>query len=112
MTAQDIRNLRKCTYQLVEAEERGVLIRNLISKDIGFREEEEFRIKEDKKSKGGRNFDKEKLTIKLAMREKLKDNFKFEGSLRRQRTKLVRKIEDILGQKSKRMVIILRNVSA
>ena len=45
MTAKDIRNLRRVTYQLVEAEERSTHIRNLISKNVGFREEEEFRLK-------------------------------------------------------------------
>ena len=46
MTAKDIRNLRKVAYQLVEAEECTTHIRNLISNNVGSREEEEFRLKE------------------------------------------------------------------
>ena len=57
MAALDIKNLKKLTYQLVEAEERGILIKNLISQNVGFREEEEFRRKEEKKFKGGKGFD-------------------------------------------------------
>ena len=60
MTAQDIKNLRKVTHQLVEAEERSIHIRNLISQNVGFREEEEFRKKEAGKLKGGRGFDVKK----------------------------------------------------
>ena len=73
---KDMKTLRKLTYQLVESEERGHLIRKLLDKGVGFREEEEFLKKERSKVKGGRVFDEKKLTIKLAMGEKMKDNYK------------------------------------
>ena len=40
--AKDMKTLRKLTYQLVEAEERGVHIRNLLANGVHLREEEEF----------------------------------------------------------------------
>ena len=46
--AQDMKTLRKLSYQLVEAEERGHLIKNLLAHGVGFREEEEFLRKERK----------------------------------------------------------------
>ena len=110
MAAQDIKNLKKVTYQLVEAEERGILIRNLISQNVGFREEEEFRIKEGRKFKGGREFDSKKATIKLAMKEKQRDNIKIEGKLRRLRTKAIKKIEDNVGRNTQRLRRILEGV--
>ena len=45
-TALDIKTLRKLSIQLVEAEERGRHIRNLLANGVGFREEEEFLRKE------------------------------------------------------------------
>ena len=54
MTALDLRNLRKTTIQLVESEERGRLIRNLLTNKVGFREEEEFYRKEKAKLKRAR----------------------------------------------------------
>ena len=110
MTAKDIRNLRRISYQLVEAEERSILIRNLISKKVGFREEEEFRRKEEEKCKGGKSFDRRKVTVMVAMREKQKDNFKFEGKLRRLRNKTVRYIEDRVGQNTQKMRRIMDNI--
>ena len=84
----DRKTLKKITYQLVESEERSKHIKNLLSRNIGFREEEEFYSKEQRKLKGGRGFDKKKVTVKLAMKEKLQDNYKFEGKLRRHKNKL------------------------
>ena len=75
MTAQDRRTLRNLTYQLVEAEERGFHLRNLLKLGVGLRDEEEFLRKERSKLKGGRVFDMKKETVMLAMREKLRDNF-------------------------------------
>ena len=42
---------------------------------MGFRKEEELQEKEQKKLKGGGKFDKEKKMVKVAMGEKVKDNF-------------------------------------
>ena len=110
MTATDIRNLRRVSYQLVEAEERNTLIRNLISHQVGFREEEEFRRKEGNKLKGGRGFDKKKATVMMAMREKQKDNFKYEGKLRRLRNKTIRTIEDRLGRNTSGLRRIMTSI--
>ena len=96
-----MKTLRKLYYQLVEAEERGHLIRKLLANGIGFREEEEFMRKEREKLKGGKLFDERKLTVKLAMGEKLKDNYKHENKLRRQKSKLTRRIVCEVGQDSK-----------
>ena len=67
-----MKTLRKLSYQLVEAEERGHLIRKLLANGVGFREEEEFLRKEREKLKGGKLFDERKLFVKLAMGEKLR----------------------------------------
>ena len=98
--AKDMKTLRKISYQLVESEERGHLIRKLLAKGVGFREEEEFLKKERGKTKGGRQFDDKKMTVKLAMGEKLKDNYKFEDKLRRQKSKLTKRIVGMVGQES------------
>ena len=98
--AQDKKTLRKLTYQLIEAEERGHLIRDLLANGVGFREEEEFLRKERAKLKGGKTFDDRKLTVKLAMGEKQKDNYKLIDKLRRQKSKLTKKLVGILGQDS------------
>ena len=66
----DIRSPKKVTYPLVEAEEYSVHLRNLISRGVGFREEEDFLEKERRKTKGGRGIVKKKETVILAMREK------------------------------------------
>ena len=89
MTALDLRNLRKTTIQLVQTEERGRLIRNLLTHKVGFREEEEFYSKEKAKLKGGKIFDVKKGTVLLAMREKLNDNYKLEFKLGKLKHKLV-----------------------
>ena len=95
-----MKTLRKLTYQLVESEERGHLIRKLLDKGVGFREEEEFLKKERSKVKGGRVFDEKKLTIKLAMGEKMKDNYKLLDKLRRQKAKLTKRVVSMVGQES------------
>ena len=104
MTAQDRRELRKITYQVVEAEERGVLIRNLLSKGVGFREEEEFWKKEKLKLKGGKEFDKKKGIVNLAMKEKLQDNYKHLVKLKKLRTKLAGRIENKVGMTTMRKI--------
>ena len=101
MAALDLRKLRRTTYQVIETEERGYHLRRLLSKKIGFREEEEFLKRERGKLKGGgKNFDVQKVTIKVAMGEKLKDNYKFEGKLKKQKSKIMGKIADEMGEKS------------
>ena len=111
MTAKDIKTHRKVTYQLVEAEERSCLIRNLLAKGVGFREEEEFLKKERDKFKGGGIFDKKKETVKLAMGEKLNDNYKLIRKLGRQKTKLEKTIGKAVGRDSDTMKEILRKVA-
>ena len=44
------------------------------------------------------------------MKEKLRDNFKLEGNLRRLRTKFPRIIEDLVGKNTKKMRNIRTNV--
>ena len=67
--------LRKISIRLVEAEERSQHIRKLVSKGLGFKEEEEFMNREKSKLKGGKVFDEKRKIIKLAMDEKWSDNF-------------------------------------
>ena len=111
MAASDLRKLRKTTYQIVETEERGYHLRSLLSKKIGFREEEEFLKKEREKLKGGgKGFDVKKLTIKVAMGEKLKDNYKFEGKLRKQKSKILGRIATEMGEKSMKYKKILKDL--
>ena len=110
MTAQDVRSLRKMTYQQVQSEERSSHIRNLLAKGVGFREEEEFHRKEGEKLKGGREFDQRKKIVKLAMQEKLRDNYKFLGRLLRQKAKVTSKIGRAWGNNSNAFRTLKRNI--
>ena len=72
MTALDIRTLKKVTIRLAETEEMSKVLRSLVAKRIGFKEEEDFLAKEKSKLKGSKSFDDERRLIKLTMGEKLK----------------------------------------
>ena len=87
--------LKSLTYSWLE---RGGHNRNLLNQGVGFREEEEFLKKERGKLKGGRAFDVKKETVRLAMKEKLKDDYKYLRHLRRLRTRIIRRMEATLGQ--------------
>ena len=65
MTALDIRTLKKVTIRLAETEEMSKVLRSLVAKRIGFKEEEDFLAKEKSKLKGGRSFDDKRRLIKL-----------------------------------------------
>ena len=110
MTAQDLRMLRKISIRLVEAEERSQHIRKLVSKGLGFKEEEEFMNREKSKLKGGKVFDEKRKIIKLAMDEKWSDNFKLIYKLKKQRNRLRTRICGAYETKSRVLEGILKKI--
>ena len=111
MTALDIRTLKKVTIRLAETEEMSKVLRSLVAKRIGFKEEEDFLAKEKSKLKGGKSFDDKRRLIKLAMGEKLKDNLKLEIKLKGQRNRLKSKISGAFEVKSRPYRGIMRNIN-
>ena len=74
-TAKEEKAFRRLSRGLMEAEERSQMIRSLLAKEVGFREEEEFIRREESKLKGGGDYSKMRMEIlSLAMGKKLKDN--------------------------------------
>ena len=111
MTALDIRTLKKVTIRLAETEEMSKVLRSLVAKRIGFKEEEDFLAKEKSKLKGSKSFDDERRLIKLTMGEKLKDNLKLEIKLKGQRNRLKSKISGAFEVKSRPYRGIMRNIN-
>ena len=60
MTDSDRRAYRTISKRLVRVEERGVLLRNLLARGIGLKDEEDFISRVGKKFKSGRKFGKKK----------------------------------------------------
>ena len=102
--------LRKISIRLVEAEERSQHIRKLVSKGLGFKEEEEFMNREKSKLKGGKVFDEKRKIIKLAMDEKWSDNFKLIYKLKKQRNRLRTRICGAYETKSRVLEGILKKI--
>ena len=94
MVAREIRAFRTLSSRLVKAEERSILIGNLIAQGVGFKEEEDFIIHEESKLKGTQKFKKRREILMLTMKEKLRDNRISEGKIRKLRNRELRKIED------------------
>ena len=111
MTARDVRALRKLTIKLTEAEARSEHIRKMIRKKIGFREEEEFLAKEERKLRGTKiNFKKKEKIVSLVMQEKLRDNEKLGENLKKERNRIRKEIEVSLGPKSEASKTIFRQM--
>ena len=98
MTAKDIRMLKKYDHQIAICDERSYHLRSLMSRNIGFREEEEFSRKVEKKFKGGGAHWKRDEVVKLCMKAKFKDNIKDRERVKWRRSALVRKIETEFGK--------------
>ena len=60
--------------------------------------------------KGGRDFKGGQEIIRLAMKGKLKDNYKLEGKLKRLKSKLVRRIGKSVGPTSRTKRTILQKI--
>ena len=60
MTALDERTFRNFSTKTTMIEERGRLISSLVDKDLGFREEEEFVLREGSKFRGVGNLKRAK----------------------------------------------------
>ena len=93
---------KKLASRLVECEERTRMLRKMIVKGVGFKEEEEFIFHEMSKLKGqNKNFWKERTKLlSLLMNRKLKDNISFENSLRMRRDRARLDMSEKLGQNS------------
>ena len=101
MTASDIRAYRTISRRLIRVEERGIMLKNVLAKGIGLREEEEFISRMGSKFKSRKKFGKRKEVLGIMMKEKMRDNFYWEGKTRSLRNHFLRKIEKTLGRDSK-----------
>ena len=83
----------------------------MIKHGVGFAEEEEFLIHEEKKLKGKNdNFWKERKGIlALIMERKFRDNNLLEGNLRKQRDQARKMMSEALGENSSRCRRIVKN---
>ena len=68
---------------------------------MGFKEEEEFLKHEHSKFKCRIEYKKKKEIIVLTMKEKLRDNRKYEGKTRKLRNRALGKIEGTMGRNSR-----------
>ena len=109
MTARDTRVLKKLTLQLVQTEERRYHLKRLVSKRIGFREEEEFLAKECSKLRG-KKFNGKEMDKILSLVMKKKDNLKFERRVRRKRNNARREVMEDLGPRSIAKRAIMRGM--
>ena len=102
MSAREARLYLKLAKGLVECEERTKLLKNMVKKEIGFREEELFMLNELSKLKGDKkNMKKErKQFLALIMGKKLRDNISLEKSLRQRRDIARRQLEGLMGPNS------------
>ena len=107
----EARNYRRLSRKLIECEERRKLMEKMIKHGVGFTEEEEFLIHEEKKSKGKNdNFWKERKGIlALIMGRKLRDNNLLEGNLRYERDEARKSMGRTLGENSSSCRRIVKN---
>ena len=110
MSAQEIRAYRSMNSKLVKVEELDKLMGNLIERGIGFKEEEEFIIRENLKLKGAKGKKLKKDFVLQLMKLKLRDNRILGEKIRNQRNKLRGKIEETLGQRSRQCRWIVKSV--
>ena len=102
VAAMESRLYRRLASRLVECEERTRLLRRMIVKGVGFKEEEDFIVHEMSKLKGqNQNFWKDRREIlTLLMSRKLRDNLYFEKTLRMRRDSARKEMSDLMGQNS------------
>ena len=82
-----------------------------LSKGLGLKEEEDFVRREEKKFKGGWSKYKEKERILgLTMGAKVRDNAIYGEQLRKLRFKMIKKVEEILGQNSRPCRGVLKSI--
>ena len=110
MVASEMRKFRNVATKLVESEERDRMLKSLLSKGIGLREEEEFMKNEESKLRGGKAITKKKEIIQSLMKNKIRDNVKWGEKLRRLKNKTKGKIEAKLGKDSEEVKNLLSNV--
>ena len=77
MVASEMRKFRNVATKLVESEERDRMLKSLLSKGIGLREEEEFMKNEESKLRGGKTITMKKEIIQSLMKNKIRDNIKW-----------------------------------
>ena len=100
MSAKELRAYRTLSSRLVKIQERGSLIGNLLARGVGFKEEEDFLRHEQAKFRTSCKYGKKKEIITLVMEEKMRDNRKNEGKVRKLRDSVLRKIENSMGRHS------------
>ena len=115
MTALEEKEFRGTCLKLVEAEERGKLLKELLRNNVCFNEEEFLIQKPDRKFKvlGERKkvLDrKHEEMVKVTLKYKIRDNDLDGVRLRKKRDRLKGKLETILGKGSQELRKILENV--
>ena len=108
MAAPDIRAYRTISSRLIRVEERGIMLKNLLAKGIGLKDEEDFLSRVGSKFKSRKKFGKRKEVLGLMMREKIRDNLYWEGKTRSLRNHFLGKIEKALGRNSKTLYYTTR----
>ena len=74
MSAQDKREYRNLAKNLVQAEERSILLGILVARGVEFKEEEEYYKHEASKFKGGKKLELRKELIVRTMKKKMKEH--------------------------------------
>ena len=106
MAAQEVREYRNLSKKFVEIEERGRLLKTLLTRKNGLNEEEHFVQKELVKIKGVNGniskikFNQRKEIIALSMKYKVKDNHLHGEKIRKKRNWYKGKVERLLGNRS------------
>ena len=115
MTATEVRQFRSTCKKLVEAEERGKLLKKLLKNGLSLKEDEEFIHNSDQKMKflGNKNsvmIKKHEEFSKLFMKYKIKDNLLYSVKLRKKKIWLRGRAEASLGSRSRECRILMRDV--
>ena len=111
--AKDEREYRTCCKKTATAEARNELLGDLIKKDVGLKELEEFVEKERGKLKGkAKGISVAREMVRKLMKEKLRDNIKLVSKLRKRRDRLRAKLELTWGKNSKKLRNLVKDVKS
>ena len=117
MTALEVREYRATCLKLIEADERGKLLKELLRNNVCFNEEEFLIQKPDKKfrvlgEKENVLDKKHEEIVKVTLKYKIKDNDLDGVKLRKKRDKLKWKLEMSLGMRSQEWRRIFEDIRA
>ena len=96
----------------VEAEERVIMLQQLLDKGVGLAEVEEFFENLAQKCRNSENRSRKENLIMLTMKDKYRDGLKDRDYWRLQKAKTIRKVNAVLGEGSKEAGSILDRARA